>query len=215
MKLSSWSESAELYVAKNSLTTSIGSSAIRASLEQVSGEPCIGPSPTPSTDPSVTAPLCRIPSAGPRKPTAPWCRRVSPCPDAPMDDVKTLRGLWERDSGQTNDGPLVGEGKLLSGHASSRVGKPGPRTGISGKGQSFRRQAYGERGPWSGDLGARQVAVDLAGDIALEHADGFALGATVFDPTFHVGPSPRIRGEPGDHDVPQRPVGLAAPAVQP
>ena len=29
------------------------------------------------------------------------------------------------DSGQTNDGPLVREGKLLLGHASSRVGNPG------------------------------------------------------------------------------------------
>ncbi len=54
------------------------------------------------------------------------------------------------DSGQTNDGPLVEEGKLLSGHASSRVGEPGPWTGKSGRGQPNGRQAYGEPGPWSG-----------------------------------------------------------------
>ena len=42
-------------------------------------------------------------------------------PDAPMDDVNPFRGNFgSEDSGQTNDGPLVEEGKLLSGHASSR-----------------------------------------------------------------------------------------------
>ena len=63
------------------------------------------------------------------------------------------------------------------------------------------------------DLAARQVGVNLAGDVALEHADGLALGATVFDPAFHVGLGSRIRCQPGDHDVPQRPVGLAVPAA--
>ena len=63
--------------------------------------------------------------------------RSAPRPDAPMDDVKSFRGIFgSEDSGQTNDGPLVVEGKLLSGHASSRVGEPGPWTGISGAGQS-------------------------------------------------------------------------------
>jgi hypothetical protein len=47
---------------------------------------------------------------------------------------------------------------------------------------------------------ARQVAVDLAGDVALEHADDFALGATVFDPALHVGLGLRIRCQPGHHD---------------
>ena len=41
--------------------------------------------------------------------------------EAPMDDaVKPRRGNFgSEDSGQTNDGPLDIEGKLLSGHASS------------------------------------------------------------------------------------------------
>jgi hypothetical protein len=39
-----------------------------------------------------------------------------------MDVVKPRRGDFGReDSGQTNDGPLDIEGKLLSGHASSRT----------------------------------------------------------------------------------------------
>jgi hypothetical protein len=37
------------------------------------------------------------------------------------------------------------------------------------------RQVLGEPGPWSEDLAARQVAIHLAGDIALEDADDFAL----------------------------------------
>jgi len=44
-----------------------------------------------------------------------------------MDDVNPFRGNLREceDGGQTNDGPLVGEGKLLLGHASSRFGNPG------------------------------------------------------------------------------------------
>ena len=34
------------------------------------------------------------------------------------------RIFGSEDGGQTNDGPLVGEGKLLSGHASLRFGNP-------------------------------------------------------------------------------------------
>src|SRR5271169_623585 len=55
--------------------------------------------------------------------------------------------------------------------------------------------------------------VDLAGDIALEHPDSLALGATVFDPAFHVVLRSRVRSQACDHDVPQRPVGLAVPAA--
>ena len=54
------------------------------------------------------------------------------------------------------------------------------------------RQAVGEPSPWSGDLAARQIAVDLAGDVALEHADDLTLGAAIFDPTLHVGLRLRI-----------------------
>jgi hypothetical protein len=39
-----------------------------------------------------------------------------------MDVVKTLCGIFGgKDSGQTNDGPLVWEGKLLLGHASFEI----------------------------------------------------------------------------------------------
>jgi hypothetical protein len=55
-----------------------------------------------------------------------------------------------------------------------------------------------------GIWGPRQVAVDLAGDVTLEHTDGFALGATVFDSALHLGLGLRIGSEPRDHDVPER-----------
>jgi hypothetical protein len=88
----------------------------------------------------------------------------------------------------------------------------------AGRGPAYRlqvspagRQAYGEPGPRPEDLDARQRAVDLAGDIALEHADGLALGATVFDPALHVVLRSRVRSQACDDDVPERPVGLAVP----
>ena len=37
------------------------------------------------------------------------------------------------------------------------------------------RQVLCEPGPWSEELAARQGAIDLSGDIALEDADDFAL----------------------------------------
>jgi hypothetical protein len=36
-------------------------------------------------------------------------------------------------------------------------------------------------------LAARQLVVDLAGDVALEDADDLGLGAALFEPALHVG----------------------------
>jgi hypothetical protein len=72
-----------------------------------------------------------------------------PQSDAPMDVVKTLCGIFGgKDSGQTNDGPLVWEGKLLLGHASFEIWVnpdhgPANRDEVSREG----RQAFGEPGP--------------------------------------------------------------------
>ena len=57
------------------------------------------------------------------------------------------------------------------------------------------------------------MAVDLAGDVALEDADDLALGATLFHSALHVGLGLGIRRQPGDHDGPQGAVGLSIPAA--
>jgi hypothetical protein len=53
------------------------------------------------------------------------------------------------DSGQTNDGPLVCEGKLLLGHASSRVGNPdhGPAYRVQVSLKDDRRSVSQVHGP--------------------------------------------------------------------
>ena len=50
------------------------------------------------------------------------------------------------------------------------------------------RQVLGEPGPWSEELAARQVAIHLAGDIALEDADDLAFGTAFLHSALHVGP---------------------------
>jgi hypothetical protein len=50
-------------------------------------------------------------------------------------------------------------------------------------------------------LGARQVVVNLAGDVTLEHSHDLELGAAFFGATLHVGPSRRV-ADHADHDDP-------------
>src|SRR5919106_2643520 len=71
--------------------------------------------------------------------------------------------------GQTSDGPLGVEGELLSGHALP-VMRLGGRAGRSFEGQPGRRQAVIGPSPPLQISGAREVPVDLAGDVAFEHA---------------------------------------------
>ncbi len=117
------------------------------------------------------------------------------------------------DGGQTNDGPLVyrGQAPIRSRVFGSSVS---PDRGSANRDEvspiddgSLESQVHG---PGSS---ARQIAVDLAGDVALRYADGLTLRATVFDAAPRRGLGPRVRSQPGDHDVPQRPVGLAVPAT--
>jgi hypothetical protein len=63
------------------------------------------------------------------------------------------------------------------------------------------------------DLAARQLAVDLAGDVALEDADYLSLGKTFFGAAFEVAASPRIVNEPDHDDAPQGLVGLPIAAT--
>ena len=71
------------------------------------------------------------------KPGSQDCPRVPKCPTIPMllwMMSTPFEGIFgSEDSGQTNDGPLVGEGKLLSGHASSR--SVGPDHGPANRAQ--------------------------------------------------------------------------------
>src|ERR1700761_3740420 len=64
-----------------------------------------------------------------------------------------------------------------------------------------------------------EVAVDLAGDVSLQAADDFFLRQSLRGAPFGVGAGGRVTrpgAEPGDHDPPQRVVGLAvAAAVEP
>ena len=57
----------------------------------------------------------------------------------------------------------------------------------------------------------RDVGVDLAGDVALEHPDDLFLGAAFFAAPFDVDEGAGVGAHAGDHDVPQRGVGLAVP----
>jgi len=67
-----------------------------------------------------------------------------------------------------------------------------------------------------GELSSWELVVDLAGDVALEAADGFFLGASLCESTVDVGAGAFIADHAGDDDVSERGVGVAvAAAVEP
>ena len=49
------------------------------------------------------------------------------------------------------------------------------------------RQYWGEPDITAGDLAARQVLVDLTGDVALQDADDLVLGPSLLDAAIEVG----------------------------
>src|ERR1019366_3054562 len=59
----------------------------------------------------------------------------------------------------------------------------------------------------------REVVVDLPCDVALEAADRFLLGLAFLHPSGDVLTGSRVRDHPGDHDVPERGVGLTVSAA--
>src|SRR5664280_1145191 len=73
----------------------------------------------------------------------------------------------------------------------------------------IRDRLWGEPDPRPGDSAARQVAINLAGDVALQDPDDVALGATFLHPSLEVGAGVGIVGDPDHHDAPERAVGLA------
>ena len=54
----------------------------------------------------------------------------------------------------------------------------------------------------------REAGVELAGDVALEAADGFGFGLAFGAASLEVVAGCGVVGEPGDHDAPERAVGL-------
>jgi hypothetical protein len=114
--------------------------------------------------------------------------------------------------GQDRVGPL-GEGKLLLGHAQQVRcfrGRPADRSQASGCGSRLLGQAV--PGVGASARGGAEVGVDLAGDVALEAADDLGFGFPFRGAAFGVGAGGRVRAEAGEHDPPQRVVGLAVSA---
>src|SRR5579872_4517790 len=100
------------------------------------------------------------------------------------------------------------EGRLLSGQASVLSEQWFRATDRHvGRRSAGRRQILLEPGPPLGDLSARQVLEDLAGDVALQDADDLALRAPLLGPAFHVLAGGRIERETGHDDAPQGLVG--------
>src|SRR4051812_20853708 len=64
-------------------------------------------------------------------------------------------------------------------------------------------------GSVKGEFVGGKVVVDLAGDEALEAAEGLSLSESFVHPTFDVGAGSRVAGHAGDDDAPERGVGLA------
>src|SRR3954447_24252387 len=60
---------------------------------------------------------------------------------------------------------------------------------------------------------ARKACVELAGDVALEAADGFGFGLAFGAAPLEIATSRGIVGEAGDHDAPEGAVGLTVAAA--
>jgi len=58
-----------------------------------------------------------------------------------------------------------------------------------------------------------QVAVDLAGDVALEDAHDLGLGTSVGESAFDGGAGARVGAHAGEHDPPQSVIRLAVAAT--
>ena len=84
---------------------------------------------------------------------------------------------------------------------------------IAGKSAPEGRQNGEKPDPELGDLGARQVAIDLAGDVALQDADDLVGGLALLHPALEVELGLGIVGDAHHDDAPQRAVGLAVPTV--
>ena len=116
--------------------------------------------------------------------------------------------------------------KTIMSHSRARacsyeVTRPSVKV-VPGRGSAGRRevspegrQLGDEPDPRPGDSAAREVAIDLAGDVALQDPDDVPLGASLLHPSLEVGGGLGVVGDAHHGDAPQRAVGLAVPAVVP
>ena len=90
------------------------------------------------------------------------------------------------------------------------VGSGGPA--VRSKDNRWCRGIRGPGPPLQICLACREVRVDLAGDVTLEDAHDFAGRATFGGAAGDVFAGAFIAAHPGEHDPPERMVGLAVPA---
>ena len=71
----------------------------------------------------------------------------------------------------------------------------------------------GRADPQPEDSPARQIAIDLAGDVALQDTDDLVCGPALLHPALEVGPGPLVVRDAHHDDAPPRAVGLAVAAL--
>ena len=90
------------------------------------------------------------------------------------------------------------------------VGSDGPA--VRSKDSQWRRGIRGPGPPLQSGSVAREVRVELAGDVSFQDAHDLACGATFGESTRNVFAGAFIAAHAGEHDPPQGMVRLAVPA---
>src|SRR5450631_3979636 len=108
------------------------------------------------------------------------CRKVRatvPLPVTLLSMSSPSEGLRGQDSGHNIHKPLECRGHALTKSRVVEIESPERRSAGHWKASPGGRQFRDEPDPHPGDSAARQVPVDLAGDVALQDPDDVALGA--------------------------------------
>ena len=107
--------------------------------------------------------------------------------DAPITCQPLFGGSGVKTADTNIDESLEVEDKLLLGHAFSRSWARAEGRRVAGK-SAPKGDRTGESQTHSpGISAARQVAIDLAGDVALQDADDLGLGPALLHPALEVG----------------------------
>ncbi len=117
--------------------------------------------------------------------------------------------------GQDRDGPLEVERASSYQVTPGRLGLGPGTAGESFAGQQVRvSRISGQAAPGLRALpgGQAQLAVDLAGDVTLEAADGLCLGLAFGGTALGVGAGGRVGAQAGEYDPPQGVAGLPVTA---
>ena len=139
------------------------------------------------------------------------CSRLPKPPRAPVLPENVVRPNVTRRDTRTRDAARPGSVDPRLGPRSGAVtvaaGRPEPTVRAPG----WQRCSYRS----SSGLGARQAAVELAGDVALERADDLAFGAALRGAPGDVGTGARVEDHAHHDDAPERVVrATVAPAVE-